>query len=310
MTLPTVAVRFSRADLNPVWSELLANLLTDCVVEEASSVAPEAVNVLVVDNADGHILHEYPNLAFVQSAWAGIDRVLRGGPSIPIARMVAPELTTLMKDYALSLVLAAHRDLPAYRRSQTSGQWRPRPVKASYERSVGILGYGELGREVAAGLAHHGFRVTAWANSPRRDTVEVLSGWQGFVNLLEASEVIVNLLPLNDETMGILDLDAFRLMGVDTTLINLGRGGHVVEEDLLRALNEGMLGDALLDVFEEEPLPPGHPFWQHERITVLPHVAAPSRPADLAVHVAANIDLFLRGQTPRWLVSGGDSFIL
>ena len=309
MTSPTVAVRFSRADLNPVWSDLLANLLSECVVEEASSVAPAAVSVLVTDNTDGHILHDYPNLAFVQSAWAGIDRLLKGAPSVPIARMVAPELTR-MKVYALSLVLMVHRDLPAYRRSQTARQWRPRPVKATSERSVGILGYGELGREVAAGLAHHGFRVTAWAKSPRRETVEVLSGQQGWVDLLETSEVIVNLLPLNDETMGILDLDAFRLMGIDTTLINLGRGGHVVEEDLLRALDEGMLGDAVLDVFDEEPLPPGHPFWQHQRVTVLPHVAAPSRPADLAVHVAANIDLFLTGQTPRWLVTGGDSYIL
>lgn len=299
-----VGVAFQAADLRRGWVEQLEGRLEDCEVVDAWEVDPSSVEVLVVGNPPGASLADFGCVDFIQSTWAGVDRVIEDAPSVPIARMVAPRLTTLMREFVLAAVLMVHRSLPAYRRSQTEEVWRPRSVAAANERPVGVLGFGELGRPCSLALAEFGFDVVAWARRPHRAEIPVLTGRDGWNELLGRSRIVVNLLPLTDETRGILDGTAFARMPRGSSLVNVARGAHVVDSDLIDALDSGQLSDAILDVFAEEPLPPGHPFWRHHRVTVLPHVAAPSDPADLAPHVATNIELFLAGEIPRFLVSG------
>lgn len=299
---PVVGVTFPDAGTRQEWVVRLTECLRDIRVVDAEEAEPSVVEILVVGNPPGRDLRRFDGLGFVQSAWAGVDRLTEGAPPVPIARMVAPELTELMTEFVLAAVLALHRRFPAYRRDQVRGEWRPRPTYPVAETRVGVLGYGELGRPAAQILSRTGFDVAAWARTHRSGPVPVLTGEQGFIGLLGRSEILVNLLPLTPETRGILDHTAFEAMPSGASLVNAARGAHVVEGDLLAALDAGHLSDSILDVFEEEPLPSGHPFWSHERITVLPHIAAPSHPADLAPHLAANIRRYLEGKTPRFLV--------
>ncbi|HEX2152391.1 MAG TPA: glyoxylate/hydroxypyruvate reductase A [Acidimicrobiia bacterium] len=299
-----VGISFSQLELASRWRAELADRLAGCVVEYADRLAPGDVDVLVVGNPPGSGLRRYSSLRFVQSTWAGVDQLVEGGPSVPIARMVAPALASLMAEFVHAAVLMVHRGFPEYRRRQSEHEWRPLPPVETSRRRVGVLGFGELGRPCAVALAAAGFDVAAWARRSRPAEVPVLVGTDGFSELLSRSEIVANLLPLTPATVGILDQRAFARMPRGSTLINVARGGHVVETDLLRALDGGHLSDAILDVFAEEPLPPEHAYWSHPRVTVLPHVAAPSDPEDLAPDVAANIERFLSGRRPRFLVSG------
>jgi glyoxylate/hydroxypyruvate reductase len=284
------------------WVDALTPRLEDCRVVDADQVDRTEVEILVVGNPPGTDLNGFSGLAFIQSTWAGVDALVEGAPPVPIARLVAPALAELMSEFVAAAVLMAHRGLLEYRRRQARGEWAPLPVIPARRRRVGVLGFGELGAPAARRLAVEGFDVLAWARTPRSDEVPVVAGEDGWHRLLERSEILVNLLPLNAATHGILDEAAFDLLGPGATLVNAARGGHVVEEDLLAALDDGRLSDAVLDVFATEPLPVSHPFWSHPRVTVLPHVAAPSDPDDLVTEVATNLRRFLAGETPLYLV--------
>lgn len=305
--MPVVGVVFDDPDTRHEWVVRLSEHLDDLDVVDAEAVDPSHVEIAVVGNPPGGTLARFESLRFVQSAWAGVDRLLAAPPPVPVARMVAPELTGLMSEFVLAAVLSLHRRFPSYRRDQARARWRPRPTPRVRETRVGVLGFGELGGPVAQVLSSVGFDVAAWARSPRAGPIPVLTGREGFRDLLECSGIVVNLLPLTSDTRGILDRAAFGAMPRGAAVVNAARGAHLVEADLLEALDGGQLSDALLDVFDEEPLPADHPFWSHDRVTVLPHVAAPSRPEDLAPHLTANIRRFLDGRTPRFLVQPPES---
>lgn len=301
---PVVGVSFHEDDIRGQWVRCLGDLLEGVRVVDVDEVEASAVEVMVVGNPPGRTLVGYEALRFVQSTWAGVDRLLDEIPPVPVARMVAPELTDLMSEFVLAAVLFLHRSFPSYRRSQAERRWHPRPTLAAGARRVGVLGFGQLGRPAALTLKRAGFDVAGWARTSRPGPIPVMAGEDGFRELLGRSDVLVDLLPLTPHTRGILGRSAFELMPRGGALVNAARGAHVVDGELLDALDEGRLSEAVMDVFEEEPLPPDHPFWSHDRITVLPHVAAPSNPRVLAPHVAANIERFLRGETPRFLVAG------
>lgn len=302
-----VGVWFPDATARRAWLDELRPVLSDLRVVDAVE-EPSEVEVVVVGNPPGDELHHLPKLRFVQSAWAGVDRLVEGPPPVPIARLVAPQLTELMTEFVIAAALYLHRDFPAYARSQARAEWTKRRTQPARKRSVGVLGFGELGRPAARALSGLGFEVSAWARSSRRAEVPVLSGEEGFYEVLGRSEILVNLLPLTPATRGVIDRRALAALPAGAGVVNAARGGHVVESDLLEALDAGSVSHAVLDVFEEEPLPAGHPFWAHEQVTVLPHVAAPSDPSDLAPLVADNVRSFLGGAAPRFLIerSAGD----
>jgi glyoxylate/hydroxypyruvate reductase A len=253
------------------------------------------VRVAVVDGPDPTDLARLPRLEWVQSTWAGVDALLGVLPDeVAIARLVDPELGATMAEAVAAWVLYLHRDMPAYARQQRDRVWRElRPVRAA-DRRVGLLGLGRMGRPAAAALVALGFDVAAWTRRPREvDDVTVFHGDTGLDDLLARSDIVVDLLPLTDETTGLLDATRLARLPVGAGLVNFGRGATVVDADLLTALDAGHLGHAVLDVFTVEPLPPDHRYWTHPRVTVLPHISAPTNPDTAAVVVAADLRRFL-----------------
>jgi glyoxylate/hydroxypyruvate reductase len=267
----------------------------------------DAVDVALVANPAPGELATYPNLRFVQSLWAGVERLLRDPalpPNVTIARLIDPAMAQSMVEGAIAAVLYVHRQFPAYLRQQSERTWRQLSQPISAHRKLTILGFGQMGRPVALGLAALGFRVSAWGQHSRSETdVEYSWGAAGFEKALAGTQILVNLLPLTPTTTGILNAELFDRLARGAAVINLGRGGHLRDEDLLAVLARGQLDHAVLDVFNEEPLPAGHPFWTHPRITVLPHVAASTDPESAAPIAAANIAAFRVGRALTGLVS-------
>ena len=254
---------------------------------------PTVVTAAVISVPNAMALHGYPNLRFVQSLWMGVDGILRDPdlpPDLPLARMVDPAMPVSMAETVAAYVLWAHRNGDVYQRNQRAGLWEDQPQPLATQRTITILGLGELGSHCARVLDMLGFHVTGWSRSGRAvGNVEVT---RDFTVALGEGEIVVNLLPLTPETTGILDRIAFATMPAGSVLINVGRGAHIVDSDLLAALDSGHLRHAVLDVFAAEPLAGDHPFWSHERVTVTPHVAADSMPETCIPVISENLRRF------------------
>jgi glyoxylate/hydroxypyruvate reductase A len=245
-------------------------------------------------------LASLPNLKLILSQGAGVDHILVDPllpGHVPIIRLVDPAMTRMMVEYVTCQVLRLHLHEPGYRRQQQAGLWRQHMPPMASGRRVGILGMGELGAASAAALTALGFDVAGWSRSQKLlPDVMSFSGAAEYSAFLARSEILVCLLPLTQETRGILGAETFERLPRGAGIINAGRGGHLVEADLLAALEDGQIGDAVLDVFETEPLPAGHAFWNHPRIAVTPHVAAMSNPATAAEVIAANLRRLKAGE--------------
>jgi glyoxylate/hydroxypyruvate reductase A len=251
-------------------------------------------------------LAKLPNLKLICSLWAGVDGLLRDPTwprAVPLARLVDPYMTQAMSESALAHVLGAHRQLDAYRRQQAGGQWRMLLQKRADERRVGVLGLGELGGDAARKLKALGFDVAGWSRRPRDlPGIRSYAGADALPSFLQRTEILVCLLPLTGDTRGILDARALAALPAGATVINLARGGLIVDRDLLTALDRGHLAGAVLDVFDTEPLPADHAYWRHPRVTITPHVAAVSDPRTVAPVIAANIRRWRAGQPVENLV--------
>lgn len=269
-----------------VWRRALAAALPEahwCSRAEldAGQVAAGEIVAAVVANPPPGSLRGLPRLALIQSLWAGVDRLLADPTlpaGVPVARMVDPAMTAAMAETALWAVLSLHRGFFAYQQRQREGVWRQHAQRRADEVPVAVLGQGEMGRAVAARLAALGYPVQGW----RRDGTPLH-------DVLARAGIVVNLLPLTPATRGLLDARAFAAMPAKASLVNLGRGAQVVDADLLAALDSGHLRHAVLDVFTTEPLPAGHPYWTHPRVTMLPHAAAATDPRSAAAVAAANL---------------------
>ena len=248
----------------------------------------------------------YPNLALVSSMGAGVDALLKHPglrPDVAVSRLIDPEQAQMMAGFALYYVIGFHREMWRYRDFQARGIWQPINRSAPSELPVGILGFGNMARSLADALRQLGYPVRAYASRPgSKDGIEVLAGRDGLLRLAAASRVLVNLLPLTPQTESILSAEVFAEMPEDALLLQLGRGGHLVEEDLLEGLAQGRPAMAALDVFASEPLPADHPFWTHERVMITPHVASDAAPEVMARWVAEGILAFESGKNPQGLV--------
>ena len=267
----------------------------------------DAVDIALAANPPWGELATYPRLTFVQSLWAGVDRLL-GDPALPaditVARLIDPAMAQSMVEGAIAATLFVHRQFPAYLRQQRERKWRQLTQPIARHRNVGVLGFGQMGQPVSHALAALGFRVRAWGQHPRKDaTIDYSWGESGLKGVLGDAQILINLLPLTTATTGILSARLFEQLPPDAALINLGRGAHLREDDLLDALSAQRLSHAVLDVFQREPLPPVHPFWLHPQITVLPHVAATTDPATAAPIAMQNIAAFRAGRPLVGLVS-------
>lgn len=267
--------------------------------------AAEAANVevVIVANPPAGSLRGLPALRLIQSLWAGVDSLLADAtvpPQVPIARMVDPALAAAMAQTALWAVLSLHRGFFAYQRRQRQALWATHAQRRADEIRITLLGMGAMGQACAMALLHQGYRITGWSRGARAPAapagVELIAGPEALARRLPASDIVLNLLPLTPDTRGLLDAAFFAALPRHAALINLGRGGHLIEDDLLAALDAGHLRHAVLDVFQTEPLPAAHRFWLHERVTVLPHAAALTDARSAALVVAANVQALIDGR--------------
>jgi glyoxylate/hydroxypyruvate reductase A len=272
-----------------------------------SSAAEAAeVEAAIVANPEPGSLAGLPNLRLIQSLWAGVERLLQDGSlpvNVPLARMVDPAMNEAMTQTALWAVLSLQRGFFDLQAQQLRAEWlAPQQPRAS-EWRVLVLGQGELGGRVAQSLAAQGYPVSGWSRRPAQvEGVLALHGDMGLAEGLAQADVIINLLPLTPQTSRFFDAARFAAMKPGASLVNLARGAHVVEADLLAALEQGHLRRAVLDVFEHEPLPTGHAFWRHAKVTVLPHCAAQTDPRSAAAVVKGNIQALRAGASLQHLV--------
>jgi glyoxylate/hydroxypyruvate reductase A len=227
----------------------------------------------------------------VLSLWAGVESIV-DEPSlrIPLTRMIDEGLSEGMVEWVAGHVLRHHLGMDRHILGQ-DGIWRGQEVPPlARDRQVAVLGLGALGRAVAQALAALRFRVSGWSRTPHRiDGLDTAHGPEGLAEVLARAEILVLLLPATSATANLLDADRLALLPRGAVVLNPGRGSLIDEAALLAALDRGQVGHATLDVFRTEPLPPGHPFWAHPKVTVTPHIAAATRPASAARVIARNV---------------------
>lgn len=283
------------------WRPLLADLMPEHQFRYWPDAGDRAkVDYAMVWNPEPGLLASLPNLKLIVGLGAGVDHILRDPnvpTGVPILRLVDPYMTEAMSEYVALSVLRLHRQDLDYLAQQRAGKWAEREQKNAAERPVGILGFGTLGQEAGKKLKALRFDVAGWSRSAKNvPGFTTFAGPDGFDALLRRSEILVCLLPLTTQTRGILNAAAFGRLPRGAAIVNAGRGGHLVEEDLMPALDSGQLSGAVLDVFREEPLAPGHPFWRHSRIIVTPHIAAETHPPTAAPIIRDAIRRFEAGQ--------------
>ncbi|WP_207458013.1 glyoxylate/hydroxypyruvate reductase A [Azospirillum sp. SYSU D00513] len=260
---------------------------------------PAEIDYALVWKPPHGLLAGLPNLKLIVSLGAGVEALLLDPtlPQVPLVRMVTDGLTLDMAGYVAMQVLRWERKLDAYAELQKAGRWEPLGHRPASEVGIGILGLGELGVASARTLASMDYRVMGWSRSPKTVSgVESFTGEEGLHAMLGQSDLLVCLLPLTEDTRDILNAELFARLPKGAVVINAARGGHLAEADLIPAIDRGHLAGASLDVFADEPLPPGHPFWAHPRIHVTPHIAGITHPSRAAETVVEAIRLFEAGQ--------------
>ncbi|CAM3383640.1 MULTISPECIES: glyoxylate/hydroxypyruvate reductase GhrA [Yersinia] len=242
---------------------------------------------------------------------AGVDAILdqeRRHPGtlpagVPLVRLEDTGMALQMQEYAVSSVLRYFRRMDEYQLQQEQKLWLPLPPHQHDNFVVGIMGAGVLGKSVAQKLAGFGFNVRCWSRTPKHiDGIESYAGGAQLGDFLKGTQLLINLLPNTPETVGILNGSLFSQLNKRAYVINLARGVHLLERDLLAAMSEGQVAAATLDVFAEEPLQSMHPFWTHPRVTITPHIAAITLPEVAMDQVAENIKLIEAGKQPQGLV--------
>ena len=267
---------------------------------------PDDIEIAVVWKPPAGGLKRFSNLKLIISIGAGIDHVLADPERprhVPIMRTTSTDLKVRMREYVVLHVLRLHRRLPEIEAAGARREWLQLINPAAHDRRIGIMGLGDLGGDCARVLTTIGFDVGGWSRRPKTiDGVTCFAGDADLTAFLERTEILVCLLPLTPLTEGILDAELFERLPRGASIINAARGRHLVEGDLLNALDKGQIERATLDVFETEPLPVSSPFWDHPKVLVTPHVASLIDPETGGKVIAANIRTFLRGEAVPDLV--------
>jgi len=234
-----------------------------------------------------------PNLEAIFSLGAGVDHLwaCRSLPSnVPVVRLADAGMGSQIVEYALYGVLHYHRHFDLYRRDQEARLWQPRQIIPAAQRGVGILGMGVLGRRLAVTLETLGFAVAGWGRGPRSDLPwSYFHGEQGLKAFLARSDILVCLLPLTEQTRGLIDRDFLATLPRGACLINCGRGAQLIERDLLEALSSGQIRGAMLDVLNREPAEPDNPLWSQSGVSLTPHIAAQTLVEPACAQIAENI---------------------
>lgn len=283
------------------WKAALAAAMPEETIlafRDMNSELRRLAEVAIVANPDPAHVAALPGIKWVHSLWAGVERLVAelGPGAPPIVRLTDPELSRVMAEAVLAWTYYLQRDMPAYRQSQQQGLWQPLEYRHPRDVTVGLLGLGALGAAAAARLRHAGFSVLGWSRSPKNLAyIETLSGEDGLSRLLAASDIVICLVSLTAETRGLLDASRLQLMKKDAALINFARGQVIVAADTLAQLDAGHISHAVLDVFDEEPLPrsphPSGPIQRSVYCPIFPRLRTGRQPQLLLHKISA------RGET-------------
>ncbi|MDB5405381.1 MAG: glyoxylate/hydroxypyruvate reductase [Rhodospirillales bacterium] len=268
----------------------------------------EEIEIAAVGSLPHGELALLPKLRMIASLFAGQDLLLGDPrlPDVPIVRTDTAEGSQSMTETVLLHVLRHHRFLPQYHDQQQRRAWKPLPRLRPRDTRVGIMGLGPLGLAAARTLRDYGFDVAGWVRRPREEPgIAIFHGPDQLAAFLARSTIVVNLLPPTPALRDVLNRETFALLPKGASVINLGRGTHVVDADLIAALDSGQLGAATLDVFRQEPLPPESPLWAHPRISVMPHVARRLEIDEIVPRIAENVRRLDAGQPLVNLVDRG-----
>ncbi len=285
----------------PKWKEVLEAISPSTKIYSYLEEHPkEKITMAVVWKHPEGVLQHYPNLKCIASAGAGVDFIF-DDPDLPkniaVTRVVDPLLVSDMSEFVIALVFNHLKNLGTYKADQINNDWNPTAYKPINDATIGIMGMGKLGIYTARDLRQFGFRVQGWANSPKQlDGIKTFVGSKELSVFLKNTSILVCLLPLTMETTGILNRTLFQQLPKEAFIINVARGAHLVDADLLEQLDKGHLSGASLDVFHNEPLPKEHPFWNHPKVHITPHIASVSHPGSVVPQIMENYTRLQTGQ--------------
>ena len=260
---------------------------------------PSEIEVVVAWEPPQGMLASMTNLKLVISTGAGVDHILKDPTypaHVPLVRMVDPGLTQGMVEYVVMSALLASRKMHRVFANHGRKIWEPESAPLAQDWTVGIMGLGVLGRACAGALRGMGYNVIGWSRTEKDfEGVQTFHGLDGLEKFLPRTQILVCLLPLTSETEGSLGRGTFNRLPSGAAIINAGRGGHMIEADLLTALEKGKVEVAVLDVFNEEPLPVDNPLWDHPRVFITPHLASMTTPETAVIAVADAVEELRKG---------------
>ena len=275
---------------------------------------PSALNApfLVCWKPNQGQLKEFVQLKVVQSLGAGVDHIFDTNTiadKVQVTRIIDARLTVDMWEYTLTATLNFLKDFPTYAEQQDKQQWQQHTYKTIPETTIGIMGLGKIGGYVAKRFAQTGFQVNGWSNSKKEiEGVQSFAGTSQLAAFLGQVDLLINILPLTKATRGILNQNLLAQLPQGAYLINVGRGGHLVENDLIPLIESGQLSGATLDVFAKEPLPKDHPFWHHPKIVVTPHIASLTNIESAVNQVVENYQRMMNNQPLLNIVSSDKGY--
>ena len=292
------------------WLQGLRAALPDAETMLWSAGAP-AADYAVVWAPPQQFFDEQSQLKAVFNIGAGVDALLKLQlpPQAQIVRLDDAGMSVQMAEYVCHAVIRHFREFDVYEADTRQGKWSFRKPRARADFPVGIMGLGALGERVARAIGHFEFPVNGWSRSPKAvDGVQCFSGGDGFKDFLAASRVLVCLLPLTPDTRDVMNRDTLAQLRLGAYVINVARGAHLVDEDLLALLDSGQLAGATLDVFRTEPLPADHAFWKHTKITVTPHTSARTLRSESIAQIAGKLSALQRGEPVAGVVDRGRGY--
>jgi glyoxylate/hydroxypyruvate reductase A len=259
------------------------------------------------------ILKKYPNLKAILSLGAGVDHIISDPDlpeGLPIIRLVDKKLTHEMCLHALHWVLHFHSDQYLYRSQQLKRQWIQQSSIQTEDRTIGIMGLGNIGRSIGELLVTQSFNVIGWGANQKSSLTDIkyYYGQDQLSDFLGRTNILINVLPLTSDTTNIITKKELRLLPKNSFIINIGRGGIINEDDLLTLLSEGHIKAAALDVFAQEPLPENNSLWNHPSVYITPHIAGQSNPNSAGQTISENIYRIQKGELPYPIYSRANGY--
>lgn len=300
------------ADRGQCWQRLFSHALPDVNWQHWPDVANKSsIDMMVCWIPPKQYQDEYPNLKVIFSVGAGVDQLDLASvpPNVSVVRMLDPGINQGMTEFVSMSVLAIHRELPAYINMNQQAHWQQLPLTSTANRTVGIMGLGNLGQAAAIAISKLGFKVIGWSKSPKElAEISCFNSTEGLNTFLQQTDILVSLLPLTDDTRGMLNQQTLSLLPKGASVINVGRGEQLIEQDLLNLLDQQHLRYAFLDVFATEPLPSDNPLWQHPRVIVTPHIAATTQNESAGKVLVANVQHYINNEPMNGLVDRSQGY--